>query len=275
MKNPSWTTVGVAVVVAPLALALAGCGSSDGKDDGDSRADKQSASSVPADPKQALAASVQELTNGNFRFAGRDDSVVANGVVHKSSQSAEMSMQLTDDGVSMNLNYRVVGPDCWVKVTTPDADLAAAMKLPAGKWLHMQNSKLKDAEMAIDFGNATSFDPGDSVEIVKSVVTAQRTGDGKYTGTTDLSQLADGDLIDDDTVTALAAKAKELPFTAVLDAEGRLTSLTVQIPAAGDIKAHAVEMTYSDYGKAAAPQQPAAGEIVEATAEQYEFFNTD
>jgi hypothetical protein len=70
----------------------------------------------------------------------------------------------------------------------------------------------------------------------------------------------------------LGDKAAHLAFTAVLDAQGRVTSTTVRIPAAGKLKASAAAITYDQYGTAAKPKLPTAAEQVKAPSVVYKMY---
>ena len=72
---------------------------------------------------------------------------------------------------------------------------------------------------------------------------------------------------------ALGTKAAALPFTATVDDQGRLASLKVSVPAAGEVKAYQASITMSKYGATTAQATPAAAEVVDAPAQAYDFFN--
>ena len=280
--------VSVAAVLMPLVLAVVGCGTTDHTDK--SSADKTTSGgqrttspttsptpTIPADPKEALVASVKELALGNFRFTSKDVDSSYSGQIHLPSHTAAVTVKATDASIPLDLTMDgiLTQQESWFKITMSNAQVAAAMSIPTDKWLHIDPAKLNDrSDGSLDFTSPDTVDPGDSTEIVRSLVTAQQTGPGRYSGTTDLSQLKKGDLIDDETVTALADKAKALPFTAVLDDKGRLTSMAVEVPAAGENPAFTATVTYSDFGAAAQTQLPAQAE--EAPEAFYQaFLNED
>ena len=95
-------------------------------------------------------------------------------------------------------------------------------------------------------------DPAGSATLTKGITEVQKTAEGSYTGKLDASAATDSSALDADTVKALGAQAKALPFTAKLDAQGRLTELVISVPAAGETKAHDIKVTYADYGSATA-----------------------
>jgi hypothetical protein len=79
--------------------------------------------------------------------------------------------------------------------------------------------------------------------------------------------------VDEEIVGKLGDKAKTIPFTATVDGQGRLTKLSLEMPAAGDTPPHKVEVKFTDYGSATAVQKPPAGQTQDAPATAYEFLN--
>lgn len=74
------------------------------------------------------------------------------------------------------------------------------------------------------------------------------------------------------TVKDLGTTATKLPFEAKVDPQGRLTRLTIKVPAVGATPAQDLQVSYSDYGAATAPKAPPASEVVEAPAKLYELL---
>jgi hypothetical protein len=89
----------------------------------------------------------------------------------------------------------------------------------------------------------------------------------------DLTKATNQTTINADTVTALAAKAKAMQFTATVDDKGRLLTLTMPIPAAGQAAASTYTATFSGYGSAPTLSAPATGETVEAPEAEYQYLN--
>lgn len=266
MKTSSWAVIGLAVI-APLTLALGGCGSSDKSD-----SDKANGS-IPSDPKQAVAASAKKLADGNFRFTVSDGESNSSGAVNKPDQSAELTTETagTNGRMKMTIGFRVIGQDSWIQVKSPDPEVAKLLQVPPDKWLHLDHNKVAKTAWAIDFADP---DPGDAAKILKTVVSAKKTGEGNYSGTLDVSQLTGSDVITEDTVISLDDKAKAVPFTAQLDSQGRLASLKIEIPEA-EVKGRIVELTYAEYGSAPSPKRPGDGEAQEAPAKLYDLIGKD
>jgi hypothetical protein len=274
MNRRRWALAGLAMI-ASLGLATAGCADSDNSEE--PRDTATVTSTAPVDAKQALADSVKVLAEGNFKFTLADSESTGSGSVHAPSKSAQLQAKAKSAGEGeFGLGFVIADQDRWIKLDL-GPELNDALKLPK-KWMHIDPAKVTDSEllkeMSIEFGNAEKVDPVGSAIILRSLVTAERTGDGAYSGTVDLTKATDAGLVDEDDVGKLADKAKAIPFTATVDGQGRLTKLTMQIPAVGAVAAHELEATYSDYGNATAAQKPPAGETQEPPASVYEVLNS-
>ncbi len=230
-----------------------------------------SAPAIPADAKEALLASTKALTEGNFTFTITAESMTGKGVVHKPSDSAQMTMSMGDEQFTMDFDLIHIKPDTWVKIDL--GDLLAGM--PGAdtfkdKYQHLDASKAGDAKGLDPFSSGT--DPADAAAMFKGIAEVEKTGEGAYSGTVDLSAVTDSVATDEAMIKALGEKAKAIPFTAKIDAQGRLTELVMSIPAAGETKAQDIKMTYADYGSATAVQKPPADQVVEANEQTYEMF---
>ncbi|MFD0786608.1 hypothetical protein ACFQZ8_22135, partial [Micromonospora azadirachtae] len=234
------------------------------------------ASPATGDAKQALLASTAATRDGNFRFTMTGGGSSAEGQVHEPSQSARMKVSLGDSSSDLSMTLDVIHhrPDSWVKV---DLGGRAAGSVPGleelnlGKYQHLDQTRIKgNHNLDFDFDR---LDPAGSEVLTQGVTEVRRTGEGAYAGTLDVSKAAEAGSLDANVITALGAQAKTVPFTARVDAQGRLSELVVQIPAAGQQQAQDVRITYSDYGNATAAQQPPADQVVEAPAELYNLFN--
>lgn len=258
----------VALAAAVLLLpGLAACGGT-----GESSAQEENA--VNADPKLALLAGTKEIDKGNFRFTMSGDSISADGSVHAESRSAQMKLTASEEAedFSLTMDLIYIEPESWVKLEfTGLENLPGAESFNSGKYQHLDRSKIKDIE-DLQF-NFDEVDPAGSALITNAIVDAEKTAEGEYTGTVDLTKATDAGLTDEETVKALGVEASKLPFTAKLDGQGRLTELTVKLPAAGETAAHELKVTY-EYGAGTPAQKPPADEVVEATDETYEMFRS-
>ncbi|MEV4820325.1 hypothetical protein [Micromonospora sp. NPDC049274] len=237
-------------------------------------APSSSAPAVPADPKEALLASTKEMAKGDFTFTVTGADMTGGGLVHKPSNSAQLTMKLGDasEDVSMEMDLIYIDSESWVKM---DLGGAVAAMIPGGtknkgKYQHLDKTKIKDLkDLQLD---PETLDPVDSETLVKGVTEVQKTGEGTYSGKIDISASTDSVALDEDVVKALGAQAKALPFTAKLDPQGRLTELVIPVPAAGEAAAHEIKIAYAGYGAGTGAKKPPADKIVEAPAETYELF---
>lgn len=259
----------VGVLAATLFVpSLAACNNSES---GEPTAAASSA--VPADPKEALRASTKEIEKGNFTFTIAGDGLTGQGLVHKPSNSVTMKLTFDDgSGGNFALDLIHIAPESWVMVDFGElADGVPALAKMKDKYQHLDQSKVKDSD-ALGINLNEDVDPAGADALVKAVTDVQKTGEGTYSGKLDATAATDADALDADLIKALADKAKALPFTAKLDAEGRLAELVISVPAAGESKAHDLKVTYADYGTATAAQKPPADKVIEASDETYQMF---
>ncbi|WP_422738318.1 hypothetical protein ACN263_03140 [Micromonospora sp. WMMD729] len=234
-----------------------------------------SAPAVPADPKEALLASTKEMAKGDFTFTIAGADLTGGGLVHKPSNSAQLTMKMGDasEDVSMEMDLIYIDSESWVRMEIGGAMAAMVPELSKnkGKYQHLDKTKAKDIkDLQLD---PESLDPVDSETLVKGVTEVQKTGEGTYAGKIDISAASTESVaLDEDVVKALGAQAKALPFTAKLDPQGRLTELVISVPAAGEAAAHDIKIGYAGYGAGTGAQKPPADKVVEASAETYEMF---
>ncbi|WP_229705582.1 hypothetical protein [Micromonospora sonchi] len=230
-----------------------------------------SESAAPADPKEALIASTKGLAEGNFTFTLAADSMTGTGVFHKPSNSAQMAMKVSAEGFAMEFELIQIQPDTWVKVDLGDLFAGIpGMDAIKDKYQHLDATKAagnKNLDLLKD-----GTDPADAAAMFKGVTDVQKTGEGAYSGKVDLTAVKDSVAADEDMLKGLGDQAKEIPFTAKLDAEGRLTELVLSMPAAGEIKAQEIKVTYGDYGTATAAEKPSADQVIDANDQIYDMF---
>ncbi|TCB99987.1 hypothetical protein E0H26_04655 [Micromonospora zingiberis] len=230
-----------------------------------------SAAGIPTDPKQALVASTKGLADGNYAFTITSEAINGSGSVHKPSNSAQMSMKVGDETFTMEFELIQIDADTWVKMDLGEllAGLPGMAEMK-DKYQHIDAAKAGDARN-LDMLKKGS-DPADAAAMFQGLADVQETAPGTYSGKVDITAAKDSVAADEDVVKALGEQAKEIPFTAKVDAEGRLTELVISIPAAGEAKAQDIKIGYADYGAATAAQKPPADKVVEASEQTYEMF---
>lgn len=227
------------------------------------------------DAKQALLNSTNAIRDGNFRFTMSGAGSTAEGQVHQPSQSAELRMTIGDPSsdLMMKLDLIHYRPDSWVKLELGGkaADSVPAVRqLNLGKYQHLDQSRIKgNRALGFDFDK---LDPAGSAVLTQGVTEVHQTGDGTYAGTLDVSKAAEAGSLDPALITALGAQAQSVPFTARVDAQGRLSELVMRVPAAGQNAAQEITITYADYGNATPARKPPADQVVEAPPELYNLF---
>jgi len=117
-----------------------------------------------------------------------------------------------------------------------------------------------------------SLDPGYAQLLVQKATAVKETSPGHFAGATDLTQATDAEIVDAKTLAKLGAKAKTVPFTATIDAQGNLTSLIAKIPAAGGVTAKTYSIKYDGFGATPAVAAPAPGEQQKATSVIYQML---
>ncbi|MEU5944882.1 hypothetical protein ABZ793_04895 [Micromonospora sp. NPDC047465] len=262
---------GVGVLAATLFVpGLAACKS----DEPAPAAGGPAASAVPSDPKEALLASMKEIEKGNFTFVVTSDGDFAvSGTVHLPSKSAEMKMggQATED-LTMQTHFVHIDADTWALLEFGGAmaEMIPEVNALKGKYQHLDRSKIKDVkDLQFDF---VDVDPAGTKPLIEAITEVEKTGEGAYAGTVDGSKATDSDWFDADTLKELGGKAGAVPFTAQLDGQGRLSKMTLQMPASATSKAQEITVTYADYGTATPVRKPPADKIVEASDDVYDML---
>jgi hypothetical protein len=265
---------GCAAVLAAVALATGACGTAaDGQTSGTPAASPAGSAPSPSTraPRDILLAAAPDGSQGSFRFAIADAEATGSGVVDADAERMQMITEFKDPDLDLavKISFLLVGQESWMKVSFSKR-LPGLPRLPK-KWLHLDRAKISS-----DDGLPLSFDdpdPASAATILAASADVTESGAGRYRGTVDLTAAADAEVVDKKTLAALGVAAKRVPFEAVVDARGRLTSLVVDVPAAGGAPAFRRTATYRDYGAATAPAPPSAAQSQEAPAAAYEMLN--
>ncbi|ASW56679.1 hypothetical protein [Plantactinospora sp. KBS50] len=280
MNIRRWSVVGL--TAAMLVPGLTACKQPGAESDAESSATPSvgiapsaTTSAAPGDAKQTLLDATREIGNGNFRFSLDSGGTTATGTVHKPSHSAQLHSGLGDatSDLAMDLDLIYIEPDTWVRVTFDGAaaDAVPALKQYSGRYLHIDPARAKDSQDLIF--NFDQLDPAGSEGLARAVVSVGQTATGQYAGIIDLTRTSGSRLADQALVAALGDRATSVPFTAMVDEQGRLTNLAIQVPTTAQTKARELKISYSDYGAATPAQKPAASETQEAPPELYQLFN--
>jgi hypothetical protein len=248
---------------ALLLLTLAGCHAASAK---------PAAAPTSVKPSQAtLLASIPQRSSVPFHFAlsGGDDEMT--GVIDGPHNAGEFDMvnDYPAAGYSVDIDLLVLDRKAWVKLAYKKPRKGHI--LPK-QWLTLDYDKaLKlNGGGLFDFGQEN--DPGLVTQVFVYAQNLRATGTGRISGTTDMTSMAGPSFLRRDHFAALGSAARAVPFTAVLDGTGRLTSLCVQVPAVGKFAATTYNVAYTGYGSTARPEPPAAGNQIPAPDAAYELF---
>src|SRR4051794_4659529 len=252
MRTPRLAGLGLATI-ATVSLAVAGCADN-------TTATSPSSSSAPApstsvtgsaDPEAAakLSTAVEQLDQTSFTLTASSGSgFKMTGSID--APGGKASAQLTASGPNAEINVKTVliGQDLYAQVPGITK---------AGTWTHVDGSRLPaNANIGLRPGQ---IDPVNTANLLKATTDVKATSDTSYSGSLDLSKAAGVAGLGQVTVAASDAPVQNVPFTATLDAQGRLSTLTVNLP-----QGEPLQVTYANYGQPVQVTAPAPSEITEA-----------
>ncbi|WP_203816135.1 hypothetical protein [Paractinoplanes ferrugineus] len=214
---------------------------------------------------------VPDVKSPAFKFKLAGTELPFSGVADAANNASEINIAqpLEDTGVTLKMDFRIVDQKVWVKIAYAGKKAAGLPTFPK-KWMFLDPAKLKDKSW---FEPQDDSDPGSARVLVENAADVKQTSPGHFAGTTDLTKATDAEILDEAALKALGAAATKVPFDAVVDEAGHLTSAVVKIPAAGKTKAHNYTVSYTAFGSTPKLAAPAAGEQQKATAGTYEMLN--
>ncbi|MFG3713215.1 hypothetical protein [Micromonospora sp. NPDC047730] len=261
---------GALAAVLTATTLLAGCGAIGTGSEAGGTASGQA--SPTATPKQALLAAVPDGTEGAFRFTGKDATADLSGVVDPDAKGIDLTAAVKDPehGFTTRMSFLVVQERIWMKVKfTGTEGLTGLPKLP-NRWMELDRARLTDPESTPTYEGA---DVGNAGPIIEAATRVEEKSDRTYAGIADLTGGAAAEAVGEEEVAALGDAARQVPFTAVVGADGNLASLTVDVPAAGKAKAWTYVVKYLDYGAAPKLAAPSGDAAQQAPKLAYEMLN--
>ncbi|MFF5290196.1 hypothetical protein [Paractinoplanes globisporus] len=255
----------LAVLVVIVGLAAGGCTSHDPV-----TAPASSAPSTAGDsrtPLQVLMAGVPTESSPIYRYSIGSDRPMS-GVIDPPDQIAEFVTvrQATKPVHTETTTVLLTRDRFWLKVKVTPAALQAVPK----KWMSLDPKKIPQNGKPYVYG--AESDPGYTKEVFENASDLSQTSPGHFRGVTNLGETGAGVILGADQLKALGGKAGHVAFTAVLDGQGRLTTTSLQIPAAGKFKASTYLITYDQYGTAAVPKLPTQTEQTKAPSYVYDWY---
>ncbi|GAA2613310.1 LppX_LprAFG lipoprotein [Paractinoplanes durhamensis] len=252
MRTPRLTGLGLATV-ATAAFAMAGC------DNGSATpASSAPAPSVAAGPSSgaADAGAVSALSKATALLGTTSFGLTAtSGTGFKLTGAIDApggkgTAQLTASGPNAEINIKtlLIGNDLYAQVPGITK---------AGTWTHLDGSRLP-AGTTIGL-RPNQIDPVGTANLLGAATDVKETGTNTYAGSLDLTKAAGLAGLSQVTIDGYGTAAQNVPFTATLDDQGRLSKLTITVPQ-GD----PIDVTYADYGAPVNATAPAAAEVTEA-----------
>jgi hypothetical protein len=249
-------------VLAAAALAVAGCNAEDTPTPGaGAGTPSPSASSGAADPAAASALGQAAATLGTTSFkmtltAG--PSLRMTGTVDAPNGRGSAEVVATGPNTDLTVQTRLDGQDLYVQVPGVTK---------AGTWTRIDVARLPEgANVGLRPGQ---IDPVNTTQLLGSTTDVRQSGSRSYEGTLDLTKVAGVAGVDKVTVDGYGAAAQNVPFTAGLDEQGRLSALTIQLPPVNGQQAAPIEVLYTDYGLPVESLRPDPATVLEAPESLY------
>ncbi|TML31586.1 MAG: hypothetical protein E6G35_04140 [Actinobacteria bacterium] len=265
MKTRRLAVAGL-VILAMAAMGTAGCTNASSSGTAGSSSAAASPSPSPATAMDTVLAAVKKLGDTSYKYTLVTGGLSGQGAVDPAGKKVALTLAGVQSGVSITWDMILITPDYWMKIDFGGKN--AALGLPSGKWMHIDQTKIKNsAGFGID---PSRTDPTRSSGLFNGMTDAKRIDATHYTVTLDLTKTTDS-AIDPATVTKLGDKARTVPATVVLDDQGRLAQVSLDLSSV-DPQA-SITSTYSDYGTPVSVSAPAASDTVEAPDAVYRIFN--
>ena len=269
MRTPRLAGLGLATM-ATAALVMAGCADGDTTPGAGPAASASgpvptasagTASASAADPAavDALAKATAQLGTTSFKItATAGPGFKLNGAVDPAQGVGTADLAASGTNAELNVKTLLAGQDLYLQVPGITK---------AGTWTHVDVSRLPEgANVGLRPGQ---IDPVNTAKLLGSSTDVHATGSNSYAGTVDLTKAIGLAGVSQVTVDNSGVQAQSVPFTAGLDEQGRLSALTIQVPAVKGQAAQPLEVLYTDYGVPVTVTKPTGAEVTEAPDSLY------
>jgi hypothetical protein len=220
-----------------------------------------SASAGAADPAAAaaLSAATAALSNTSFKITMTSGTALSlTGLMDAPNGKGTGTLDLKGNGAAIQVQTLLIGQDLYVRVPGVTA---------ADTWTHIDVERLPEgANIGLRPGQ---IDPANTARLLTTTTDVQQVDPRSFRGSLDLTRAVGVTGIDKVTVDGWGTAANSVPFTAGLDEQGRLTELTIDLPAVAGQQAQPLEILYTDYGTPVVAEKPAAAKVTEAPEELY------
>ncbi|OJF10779.1 LolA-like protein [Couchioplanes caeruleus] len=251
--------------LAAVALAVGGCSADNAATPGagtpSGSVPGASASAGVADPAAAaaLADAAAKLSTTSFKVSMTSGpGLNLNGLMDAPNGVGTATVAITGSNTKIEIKTLLVDQDLYLQIPGITK---------TGTWTHVDVSRLPEgANVGLRPGQ---IDPANTAQLLSSTTDVQRVDPRSFRGTLDLTKVAGVVGVDQKMVSSLGSQAQNVPFTAGLDEQGRLSALTIQFPAVNGQQAQPLEVLYSDYGTPVDAKRPPAAQIIEAPDSLY------
>jgi hypothetical protein len=253
----------VAICAATAAIALTGCASTSTATPAPSTsAITPSITAASADPAAAAAIAKAAAALGTSSYT----------MTVTAGTGFNLTALIDPPGGKGTAELTASGPNTEVTVKSLLIDQDLYTQIPGitkeGTWTHLDMSRLpQGANVGLRPGQ---IDPVDTAKLLSSTTDVQASGGNTYAGTVDLTKAAGIAGLDRVTIDGYGAVAQHVPFVVALDDQGRIATLTLELPAVEGQTIAPVEARYTDYGREVAAEEPPAADIVEAPENIYQ-----
>ncbi|MFI5843612.1 hypothetical protein ACIA8K_28310 [Catenuloplanes sp. NPDC051500] len=264
-------SVTVLAAAAALTVTLAGCATVAGQSGGAGPAPV--ASSAPADPKAAFAAAFAAMNVGNFGYSMViDETMNAKVLVDNDTKSTHAAVTIVAEEASMTVESYKAGEFLYTKMDLSDLvhGINPGAPIPEGldgkKWLRLDPSRSERLAGSLD---QVALDP---TLVERSVLTIQQPTAHTFNGTLDLTRATParfGSLDESPSDKAAREAAKNVPFHAETDADGRIAFFSIDVTDAGE--SATMKMTFGPWGTVTLPPVPAPGSYIDAPDAFYDM----
>ncbi|WKU04350.1 hypothetical protein [Micromonospora sp. HUAS LYJ1] len=250
MKHPKLAAATAALVAL---VTAAGCTSDDGGAAPTPAAGSSTTGPAPTTPAAVLAAAAQRVDQQPYRLTLGDGGTGGDVTTLVWDPRGRRGLETTTLAVA---NGKVVierlatGTDVYVKVTAPDRRVPV---WDGRTWWHLGTAEAAAAKR-------TGLDNTRLASTLGAATEVRATGERAYAGTLDLRRSTG--VLGDGVGGVLGDRAAAVPFTATLDAQGRLVHYRIEL-SGGAGKVSALDLTYADFGLPVSADKPAAGLIGE------------
>jgi hypothetical protein len=251
-------------LMAATTLAVAGCtddATNPGAGSPASGTPSVSVSSGAADPAatSALSTAAAKLDDTSFKITmSAGPGLSLTGLMDAPNSVGTGTLELNGSNTTIQVKSLLVGQDLYVQVPGVTK---------ADTWTHIDVDRLPQG---VNLGlRPGQIDPANTARLLAATTDVQQVDSRSYRGSLDLTRVAGVAGIDKAAVDAWGDAARNVPFTAGLDDQGRLSAMTIQLPAVAGQQAQPLEILYTDYGTPVTAVKPAADKIIEAPESLY------